>query len=117
MVPISISVSSDQKGHYIGASSIDATRRCPGGTSTDARSPGDTSGATFVAPEALYTTPRIAETPDDAGLFKARENEERKTAPQEQKKTDEPTATWEEENSALALQPRRRPGNQEAAQR
>ncbi|KAJ1136680.1 hypothetical protein NDU88_003095 [Pleurodeles waltl] len=58
--------------------------------------------------------------PDNVGLFKAWENEEEGTPPQppqEQKKTEQPTATWEEENSALALQPNRRLGNQEAAER
>ncbi|KAJ1198647.1 hypothetical protein NDU88_002486 [Pleurodeles waltl] len=108
------------KGDCSGASSVDATCRCPRGTSKDACGPGGTSGAFFSDPENLSTTPRITKTPDIAGLFKAREIKEGERPPQptqqpqEQRKTDEPTVTWEDENSTLKRQPNNGPGDQEA---
>ncbi|KAJ1100054.1 hypothetical protein NDU88_005143 [Pleurodeles waltl] len=85
----------------------------PWGTSTDERGPWGTSGDVFVDPEALGPEQRIAETPVDVGFLKARENEKRSTPPlqQEQKKTNKPTATEGEENSALVRQPSHVPGN------
>ncbi|KAJ1111161.1 hypothetical protein NDU88_008498 [Pleurodeles waltl] len=58
------------------ASSVDATRRCTGGTSTEADSPGGTSGAVLSNPEDLSRGRRIEETPDTAGFLKAREIKE-----------------------------------------
>ncbi|KAJ1176338.1 hypothetical protein NDU88_001620 [Pleurodeles waltl] len=91
-----------------GESSVDATRRCLGGTST------------LSDPEALFTTLRLAEMPDNVGLIKARENKEEgmllQLPPQEQRKTDEPTATWQDKNSALTLQPNSGQGDHEAAE-
>ncbi|KAJ1149342.1 hypothetical protein NDU88_002152 [Pleurodeles waltl] len=59
-----------------GASSVDAIRRCPRGTSTDDRGHGDTSSGCLFDPEALDPQPRNTETPDDEGPFKAPEDEE-----------------------------------------
>ncbi|KAJ1201502.1 hypothetical protein NDU88_005311 [Pleurodeles waltl] len=64
-----------------------------------------TSGAVFSDPEDLSTLQRISETPDITGLLKAREikEERRPLQPtqqqQEQRKTNELTAMWEDENS------------------
>ncbi|KAJ1104502.1 hypothetical protein NDU88_001913 [Pleurodeles waltl] len=99
------------------ASSVDATCRYPGGTSTDTSGPRGYFRCWLVRPRSSFHNAEDRETPDTVGLITAQEYEEGGVPPQEKRKTDEPTATWEDENSALTLQPNSGPGDQEAAER
>ncbi|KAJ1099611.1 hypothetical protein NDU88_004710 [Pleurodeles waltl] len=85
--------------------------------SVDARSPGGTSGASFIDPKVLCPAPRNAETLDAEKPFKAPGEEERKKLPLPlpQKTSEEPTAMQEEEKATQ--QPSLGGGNQEAARR
>ncbi|KAJ1193125.1 hypothetical protein NDU88_002430 [Pleurodeles waltl] len=90
----------------------------PGGTSTDTPSPRGYFRCRLVRLEIFSPQQRITEMPDFAGLLKAREikEKERPSQPtQEQRKTDEPTAMWEDEDSTRTQHSG--PGNQEAAKR